>query len=243
MPKLGMENLQDNVVELLNKTEDLSGLETNDKSSLVAAINEVLLLLGSGNNDDEENRVLLANTIGSPLVPTDTIPQMCTKLNTMLEKFKTNLELNGVDPSVDDKFNACIDKINNLQTFKIVSGDSTLVYNMDTPLEFKQTQSINTVVKSFTNEKYSGVLKNSFKVSYYYPVKVKVKVTRGSEIVSENEILFDGYGGDKKVEIKYIDLSVKKGDVIDFSMANASSNGFSTGQTLDYIKLTCDIIF
>ena len=43
MPKIGIENLQPNLVNLLLNSEDLSRLETDNKDSLVDAINELVL--------------------------------------------------------------------------------------------------------------------------------------------------------------------------------------------------------
>lgn len=43
MPKIGIENLQPNLVNLLLNSEDLSRLETDNKNSLVDAINELVL--------------------------------------------------------------------------------------------------------------------------------------------------------------------------------------------------------
>ena len=87
-----------------NISGDLSALQTTDKSSLVAAINE---LFQSANNGKE----LIATAIGEPLNSSDTFSAMSNDINGLLSTFKTNMMNNGVSVTGSDKFKALIDKI------------------------------------------------------------------------------------------------------------------------------------
>ena len=76
----------------------LNGLDTENKSSLVAAINEIY------------GKELIANAIGADLLSNDTFRTMADKIDAMLLKLKTAIEQYGSDPLVTDaKLNAMID--------------------------------------------------------------------------------------------------------------------------------------
>ena len=120
MSKITMDNLSDNlkaymdslglseeqVLELIknNISGDLEGLNTTDKSSLVAAINE---LFQSANNGKE----LIATAIGEPLVSTDTFSAMSSGINGLTSSFKSALMNNGVSIDSSDKFKQLIEKL------------------------------------------------------------------------------------------------------------------------------------
>ena len=93
-----IDNMQEEVIG--NKEE----LATNDKSSIVAAINE---LFQNANNGKE----LIANAIGEPVSSEDTFSAMSNDINGLLSTFKTNMMNNGVTVEAGDKFKALIDKI------------------------------------------------------------------------------------------------------------------------------------
>ena len=96
---------EEQVIELIkNNTGDISQLNTSNKSSLVAAINE---LFQSANNGKE----LIANAIGEPVSSNDTFSAMSNDINGLLATFKTNMMNNGVTVESGDKFKALIDKI------------------------------------------------------------------------------------------------------------------------------------
>ena len=97
---------EDQVIDIVknNLSGDLSGLNTNDKSSLVDAINE---LFQSANNGKE----LIASAIGEPLSSNDTFSAMSTGINGLLSTFKTNMMNNGITVYNGDKFKQLIDKI------------------------------------------------------------------------------------------------------------------------------------
>ena len=93
------------VIELIkNNTGDISQLNTTNKSSLVAAINE---LFQNANNGKE----LIANAIGEPLSSNDTFSAMSNDINGLLSTFKTNMMNNGITVESTDKFKSLIDKI------------------------------------------------------------------------------------------------------------------------------------
>ena len=104
---LGLTEAQ--VQELIDKFEDekigdISQLSTEEKGSLVGAINE---LFQSANNGKE----LIANAIGEPLDSNDTFSAMSNDINGLLSTFKTNMMNNGVTVESGDKFKQLIDKI------------------------------------------------------------------------------------------------------------------------------------
>ena len=120
MSKITLDNLSDNLKDLIGKNgiteeqiiqiveENISGdldlLNTNEKGSLVAAINE---LFQSANNGKE----LIANAIGEPLDSNDTFSAMSNDINVLLSTFKNNMRNNGVTVESTDKFKQLIDKI------------------------------------------------------------------------------------------------------------------------------------
>ena len=82
-----------------NKAE----LATSNKSSLVAAINE---LFQSANNGKE----LIANAIGGPLSSNDTFSAMSNGINGLTSNFKSILEDEGVSVTPEDKMTNLITK-------------------------------------------------------------------------------------------------------------------------------------
>ena len=104
---LGLTEAQ--VQELIDKFEDekigdISQLSTEEKGSLVGAINE---LFQSANNGKE----LIASAIGEPLSSEDTFSAMSNDINGLLSTFKTNMMNNGITVEANDKFKALIDKV------------------------------------------------------------------------------------------------------------------------------------
>ena len=104
---LGLTEAQ--VQELIDKFEDekigdISQLSTEEKGSLVGAINE---LFQNANNGKE----LIASAIGEPLNADDTFSAMSNDINGLLSTFKTNMMNNGVTVESSDRFKSLIDKI------------------------------------------------------------------------------------------------------------------------------------
>ena len=104
---LGLTEAQ--VQELIDKFEDekigdISQLSTEEKGSLVGAINE---LFQSANNGKE----LIADAIGEPLDASDTFSAMSNDINGLLATFKTNMMNNGITVESNDRFKSLIDKI------------------------------------------------------------------------------------------------------------------------------------
>ena len=97
---------EEQVIQLIetNISGDLDLLNTSDKSSLVAAINE---LFQSANNGKQ----LIASAIGEPLDSNDTFNAMSNDINSLLSTFKTNMMNNGITVESGDKFKSLIDKI------------------------------------------------------------------------------------------------------------------------------------
>ena len=83
---------------------NLAELQTENKDSLIGAINE---LFQSANNGKE----LIASAIGEPLSSEDTFSAMSDDINGLLATFKTNMMNNGITVESSDKFKSLIDKI------------------------------------------------------------------------------------------------------------------------------------
>ena len=94
-------------VNLKKTSGDLTNLQTNNKTNLVGAINE---LFQSANNGKE----LIATAIGEPLNSSDTFSAMSDDIKSLLSTFKTNMMNNGVSVGSGDKFKALIDKLKGL---------------------------------------------------------------------------------------------------------------------------------
>ena len=133
-----LSNLNNRVSELENdnvgaRVGDLSYLNTEDKTDLVAAINEVnvyaqqsvgdidnLQTTLKGNLVEAINELfinanngkeLIASAIGEPLSSNDTFSAMSNEINGLLSTFKTNMMNNGVVVESGDRFKSLIDKI------------------------------------------------------------------------------------------------------------------------------------
>jgi hypothetical protein len=92
------------VTAVSNNIGALSNLQTNEKSSLVGAINELFQNANSG-------KQLIADAIGEPLSKDDTFSAMSNDINSLLFTFKTNMMNNGVTVNSSDRFKSLIDKI------------------------------------------------------------------------------------------------------------------------------------
>ena len=125
---LGLTEAQ--VQELIDKFEDekigdISQLSTEEKGSLVGAINE---LFQSANNGKE----LIASAIGEPLDSNDTFSAMSVDINNLLSTFKTNMMNNGITVESSDRFKSLIDKIATMveegsgKGIQFASGEGTL---------------------------------------------------------------------------------------------------------------------
>ena len=106
---LGLSEAQ--VQELIDKFEDekigdISQLSTEEKGSLVGAINE---LFQSANNGKQ----IIADAIGSPLSSDDTFAAMGNSINNMTVNFRNALALKGVNAPAD-KFETLISRIDEI---------------------------------------------------------------------------------------------------------------------------------
>jgi hypothetical protein len=106
---LGLTEAQ--VQELIDKFEDekigdISQLSTEEKGSLVGAINE---LFQNANNGKQ----LIADAIGSPLTEGDTFAAMGNSINRLTTDFRNALALKGVN-APGDKFETLINRIDEI---------------------------------------------------------------------------------------------------------------------------------
>lgn len=95
------------------KIGDLSQLETENKDNLVNAINSII----ETKIDNKNNIKLLQQSIGDPVVETDSIPQVCAKIDDITNNFKTKLTEVGVDEDLNNhNLERLINKIPNIRT-------------------------------------------------------------------------------------------------------------------------------
>lgn len=97
-----IDNLNQSLEQQLNLNELQDVIDNNlqtEAKSIVGAINEIT------------GKQVISDTIGTPLVASDTWNDMETKINGLLSTFKTNMMSNGITVESGDKFKALIDKI------------------------------------------------------------------------------------------------------------------------------------
>ena len=108
MSKINMDSFDETILKKLEaKNIDLSGLKTEDKSSLVAAINEIF------------GKDKIATAFGSPLNTSDTWDQMSTKINDVETKFNNKLTKLNVDVSGANDINGLVDKMDEIKVYKL----------------------------------------------------------------------------------------------------------------------------
>lgn len=101
--KINIEMLDPSVFEN-PEIGDLSQLETENKDTLVGAINSLV----KTRIDNTNNRKLLKQSIGDPITEADSIPQICSKLDIITDSFKNKLIDVGVKEDLSEQ------KISNL---------------------------------------------------------------------------------------------------------------------------------
>lgn len=100
-------NVKDEVKSLVG---DLTQLETNDKSSIVVAFNELMNVIGS--------RDILAESLGSPISADDSLDVMASKINNITRVFKDKLTSLGINISGTEKYNELVNKLNGISLGK-----------------------------------------------------------------------------------------------------------------------------
>lgn len=104
MSKINIENLELSIIKKLNtKIEDLTKLKTEDKSSIVGAINEVL------------GKHKIVDAIGEPLKESDTWNGMSDKINELLDEFKRVLVSKDIQVETEDKLKKLISRVDTFQ--------------------------------------------------------------------------------------------------------------------------------
>lgn len=115
------EELDSTLASKIDSVGNKEDLNTTDKSSVVAAINEnkasvlahgteIESLKQSSNNCKN----IIATAIGTPLTSNDAFMQMGAKIDTLTNTFKTNLTAKGVTVDTNDKMSTLINKIPNI---------------------------------------------------------------------------------------------------------------------------------
>ena len=110
MSKLNMDSFDETILKKLEaKNIDLSGLKTEDKSSLVAAINEIF------------GKDKIAAAFGSPLNPSDTWDGMAGKITGVEDKFRNVLVSKDVDVTGAGDINKLVDKVEGMKKYNFPS--------------------------------------------------------------------------------------------------------------------------
>lgn len=106
-----IEENKTSILELEKTDGKLANLQTDNKTNLVAAINEVFQNANNGKD-------IIANAIGSPLVNSDTFSSMGTKIDTLTQTFQNTLTYKGVEVLPGDKMSTLIDKVGGIELGK-----------------------------------------------------------------------------------------------------------------------------
>ena len=109
--RISKEFLHPSILEGVNdKIGNLDSLETDAKSNMVQAINELVEKLDNS-AEIVEGKELIANAVGEPLTAEESFEEMSSDINGLLSTFKTNMMNNGITVEANDKFKSLIDKI------------------------------------------------------------------------------------------------------------------------------------
>ena len=112
MYKVGKEFIHPSVKEyMMEDIGNLAGLETTDKSSIIKAINELV--------DKTEDKSMLAESLGSPIIASDSYSDIVTKINILIDSFKSKLNGMGISVEDTDKLNKLINKLELISTLDL----------------------------------------------------------------------------------------------------------------------------
>jgi alpha-tubulin suppressor-like RCC1 family protein len=92
----------------INEVGDLNALDTNEKSNLVGAINEVYTSVL------QNNKQLIVDAFGEPLTSDDSFYDMSNGITNLLNEFKGSLTKKGVEVNSNDKYKELVNKISTL---------------------------------------------------------------------------------------------------------------------------------
>ena len=112
-----LNHMEDGIEAVSNNIGDISQLSTEEKGSLVEAINE---LFQSANNGKQ----IIADAIGSPLSSDDTFAAMGEKIDAMKQSIVNELNARGVAASIDEDFNTLFSNIKTVGLISLVPGTS-----------------------------------------------------------------------------------------------------------------------
>ena len=106
------------ILDTQTKQGDLSQLKTSNKTNLVNAVNELF-------QNANDGKSTIANSVGSPLLASDTFSAMGTKINTIKSQLAAAITNKGVSTNATSTFSTFVNNINNISTVqKIVAGES-----------------------------------------------------------------------------------------------------------------------
>ena len=94
-----------------NKEVDLSNYQQKTDNSLQTSSKDVIGAINELFQSANNGKELIASAIGEPLSSSDTFSAMSNDINGLLSQFKTNMMKNGITIESGDKFKSLIDKI------------------------------------------------------------------------------------------------------------------------------------
>ena len=218
------------ILSLEEDAGDLTNLQTNNKASLVAAINEVFQ---SANNGKD----IIANAIGSPLVNSDAFSVMVEKIDTLTQTFQNTLTEKGVDVLPDDKMLTLIGKVGDVEVIpNVIAGDSTVIFGTiekigstsSTPgywnydlIKFCVNGSVRLNFDIYTSRRYG---------------KFKFILTSKDGHVKHESPVFEGISEQTTLYTYDID-NIENGDVLSLDVTGMNS---SYASSLNRLKISCD---
>ena len=201
-------SVKDHIMSFVGNKEDL---ETSNTSDIINAVNSLIV----DRVDNAANINKLANSIGSPVTGSDNVDEVCTKVDGLVNSFKTAAMNNGIAVEAGDKFKQLIEKLALLvdsegKGIKFVEGTYTVG---STNSEVRTTYNVNLNLDFTPNYVFAEFCYNSYQYND----------DGGVNIVSNI----------KPYDI--VDNSSIKGTV---TMSNVSQNGFTiTSSTGNYACL------
>lgn len=100
-------SVKDHIMSFVGNKEDL---ETSNTDDIINAVNSLIV----DRVDNAANINKLANSIGSPVTISDNVDEVCSKLDGLVNSFKTAVMNNGIDVESADKFKQLIEKVDNI---------------------------------------------------------------------------------------------------------------------------------
>lgn len=203
--KISREQIDPKVKEyILEPVGDIKELDTEDKSNIVNAINELVQIRMENNLTTAR----LANSIGAPIAAGDSVDEIIGKVDEMIINFKSKVLSLGISVDNTDKFEALINKLSriseeNKSGLQFISGtvnnQIASRFNIDgesyygiavNGLKFKPSLIFGYCINDAGNDVYSTTTNiHGFPVSYYFTQNDN----EGGRFLNSQSISDDGF--------------------------------------------------